>query len=305
MTLSEGTDTTSPSLDDWAVSWERRPVFEQISYWWYANTGGAITPTDTWPVGTTTSELTQSSPIVADYPTKTGDVLRLRMGVAVSSVAATSDVFKLQFAAGDTCAPELEWFDVGGIGSTTALWRGYNNATPSDGATLVTSVLSSTDALETYEEENNSTALPNSIAVGNQGEWDWVIENQADSGTSYCFRMVSSDGSLLGTYTEYPLLVTNQSPAISATNAPFDNEKLASTSPWFEFAAIDPEGELLDYQIQIDNNPDFSSTIIDTDSSVNLTDFENIENPSDKSPFNDGETLRYIIPSTLSNGTTY
>ncbi|USN87822.1 MAG: DUF2341 domain-containing protein [Candidatus Nomurabacteria bacterium] len=303
-TLSKGIASVSPVLEDWAVSWEKSPIYEQNGFWWYNNTN-AVTPTDTWPPGATTGELLQNEVINSTYPTKTGDVLRLRMGVGVTSVNSSGSSFKLQYAAGDICSESLEWSDVAPIGSSTALWRGYNNVSVSDGDTLPSASLSATDKFETYEEENDTSAIPNAINTGEYGEWDWVIENQADSGTSYCFRMVTPDGNRFKTYTNYPRLVTNQSPTVVSYPVPFDNEKMASTSPWFEFTGVDPEGENIDYQIQIDDDVDFSSPVADHNSVSNSIYFENQDTISDKSPFNDSEEIRYVIPSTLSNDVTY
>jgi hypothetical protein len=301
MTLSEGTGTTSPTLDDWNVSWEPQAVLSQSIYHWYVNTTSS-TPTDVWPLGTTSVQLGENDPITATDPVKTNEVLRLRIGVSVSAVAAANLAFKLQYSPGNTC---LNWSDVGAIGSTTALWRGYDNSGLSDGATLASSTLDGADTLQSYEEANNSAIMPNTISVSGRGEWDWVLQNRAEPGTEYCFRMVTSDGTPLNSYTEYPLLITNEVSSMSDLEAPFDNEKVASTSPWFDFSATDPEADSIDYQIQIDNDNDFSSTVVDTDSASNLDDFLNFDLPSDKSPFDDGASIRYIIPISLTNGTTY
>ena len=305
VTLDEGTATSSaPTLNDWNISWDRQASFEQTAYWWYANTNGT-NPTDTWPLGTGGTELVENDPITATDPVKYGDVLRLRLGVEVAGVSASNKTFKLQYAEGGTCGPGLAWTDVAPMGSTTALFSGYNNSGASDGATLASSKLSSTDDLETYEEENNSSVMPNTISVGDQGEWDWVLESRANPGTPYCFRMTSSDGAVFSTYTTYPQLVTNQAPVMVALSAPFDNEKVASTTPWFDFNATDAEGNDINYQVQIDTDADFSSTIVDTNSVSNITDFNNLDAPADKSPFNESDTIRYISPTPFSNNTTY
>lgn len=300
--LDQGTASESPSLDSWSVSWERKPVYEQDTFRWYANTN-ANTPTDPWPAGAT--DLVQDAVMTSTDPTKTSDVLRLRMGVSVTSVAASSAVFRLQYAEGETCTPDLTWYDVGAIGSTTALWRGYNNAGVSDGVTLSSLVLTGSDDLETYEEQNDTSSMPNGISIGDTGEWDWVLQHNALPGTSYCFRMVGSDGNAFTTYTTYPQAITNAAPVLNTYDAPFNNEKVSSTSPWFEFFATDAEENQVDYEIEIDNDADFSSTVINTNSGTNLTDFNNVETPANKSPFNHNERIRYVIPSALTNGTTY
>lgn len=302
MTLDSGTALSFPYMTDWGVSWQLSSVFEQSSFWWYNNTN-AITPTDAWPPGAT--NLTENQVINSTNPTKYSDVLRLRMGLGVTAVTANDNSFKLQYAAGLGCSESLNWMDVGPIGSSTALWRGYNNAGVSDGATLPSAILSATDVLETYEEENNSATIVNPIASGQYGEFDWVLENRALPGTYYCFRMVNLDGSRFKTYTNYPQLVTNQAPTIASVDTPFDNEKVPTTLPVFEFTAIDAEGNDVDYQVQIDNDVDFSSPVVDYNSITNFNSFENLVTIADKSPFNESEVVRFTLPATLTNGVTY
>ncbi len=176
----------------------------------------------------------------------------------------------------------------------------------SDGAELTQLLLTDSDVLGTYEEGNPTAPNPNAIVVGDAGEWDFVLQNNsANPGSQYCFRMVNADKSPLDDYTRFPTLRTNASPIVEDLFAPFDNEKLASTSPWFEFIGYDENGDEVDYQIQIDNDYAFSSTVIDTDSESNLDDFLNIGTPSDKTPFNNYARMRYTIPTSLSNGVTY
>ena len=94
--------------------------------------------------------------------------------------------------------------DVGQIASST-IWRGHNNSSVSDGATTTTPLLSNSDKDETYEEENLSQANVYAIAVGERGEWDWVVQNNgATTSATYCFRMVKSDGDVLDSYVRMP-----------------------------------------------------------------------------------------------------
>lgn len=302
--LDMGSSDTSPELTDWAISWELKPAFTQEAYHWYVNED-AITPTDTWPAGATASELTENGPIVAEYPTKTDDVLRLRMGIGVESTNANGNAFKLQYAEGETCTPVLDWTDVGPIGSTTALWRGYDNAGVADGATIPSALLAGTTDLESYEEENSSVALPNAFNIGEFAEHDWVLQNQAAAGTSYCFRMVNSDGVRFKTYSEYPQLVTNIAPTVVSIDTPFDNQKIETATPVFEFTGVDPEGEAMHYQIQVDEDINFGSADIDANSISQWSSFTNLDTFSDKSPFNDSETIRYTPGVSLVNGNTY
>lgn len=303
--LDIGSGTTSPMLDDWTVRWTRTPQFIQSNYRWYTN-NDTLTPTDPWPVGG--DDLNENEPIDTDSVVSPGDILRLRLSLLSTSTdaAVNSTSFKLQHGTTDTtCTAVASWYDVGGTSSTTAPWRGYNNGSVTDGATLPSTLLSASDFAETYEEQNNSYVNPAALDVGEIGEWDWTLQhNGADAGRTYCFRMVNANDDPLMAYTEYPTLITDGSPSMILYR-PFDNEKTSSTTPWFEFVSDDPEGDDVDYQIQIDNDASFGSTLIDTNSISNLLDFTNLLTPSDKSPFRVAERMRYRIPSALSNGTTY
>lgn len=304
--LDAGTSLDPPTLDDWTVKWTLDPAFTQNYYRWYANTDAA-TPTDPWPSGGT--DLAENAPITNSIAVKSSDALRLRMSLNVSSVAASvgANSFKLQYAEGvmeegnETCTA---WQDVGDSASTTALWRGYDNASVSDGATLSSTLLSVSDTAETYVEEA-SASTANAIAIGDDGEWDWVLEdNGASPGTHYCFRMVFASGTTFLGYDYYPQLVTNGAPTPVQSKL-FDNEKTASTTPWFEFAGTDTQGEDLHYQVQVSTSKTFSSTVIDKNTVSNFTQFENVDTPADKAPYTSGETVRFVPTTSLSNGTTY
>lgn len=281
------------------------PIYDQVGFRWFTNVATSTTPTDPWPVGEDGVEENEAISS-ALTPVKNGDVIRLRMQLNVSNSTTTGESFKLQFGTTtDVCTAVSLWSDVGGIASTTA-WIGYNNGSLSDGATLSSSTLTGTDVFESYEEENPTVVLPNEIGIGRDGEWDYVLkQNSAEAGTNYCFRMVESDGTELFSYTQYPMLVTNEQPSVPALTKLFDNEKVASTTPWFEFSATDPESNDLTYQIQIDNDYAFTSTVIDNDTANNGDRFENIVTPSDKDPYTNGETLRFTPGTAFTNGITY
>jgi len=281
------------------------PVFTQSQYGWYVNES-ANTPTDPWPVGT--GEMGEDSPItVLDAPPGPTHKLRLRMSLI--SVNATTTVstqaFRLQYGEGTDCTTVSSWKMVGDTSSTT-VWRGYDNGGISDGATLDGTVLSLSSSTQSYEETNDTISNPVEIGKNTSGEWDWVLQNNyATSSTNYCFRMVHNDGTVLEQYDGYPQLITNAKTATSTVYTPFDNERLASTSPWFDFASEDPEANDLQYQIQIDDNADFSSLLIDNTSTSTPANFQNMIVPSDKAPYNSANRIRFIPGSALTNGTTY
>ncbi|KKS83322.1 MAG: hypothetical protein UV60_C0044G0005 [Parcubacteria group bacterium GW2011_GWA2_43_11] len=125
-TLSSSNAQT-PTLDDWSLSWERVPYLTQADYRWYVNEG-AYTPTDPWPLDAI--DINENIPITAsDLPPKPTDVLRLRMSIADTNVIlpASSNMLRLQYAQGNTCSADLAWTDVASAGSSTALWRGFEN----------------------------------------------------------------------------------------------------------------------------------------------------------------------------------
>ena len=175
-----------------------------------------------------------------------------------------------------------------------------------DGRTLPATVLTGSDYRETYEESNPTNLNRNAIATGTDAEWDFSIQNNgATSSTNYCFRMVYADGSSLSSYANYPRLITNAPPLSPVLSAPFDNRQLASTSPWFEFTADDELSDDVSYEIEVDDDVNFGSTVFNRDSVASFALFTNLTNPSQRSQYTSGQTMRFIPNVSLSSGTTY
>ena len=300
-----GTITEDQSAIAYLVLKAKQSQYVQHTERWYANANSATT-TDPWPAGPV--DLNQGDAITTGVPVSSGNVLRLRMALtANSTTVGGADSFKLQYAPGTVCSPALAWSDVGTIGSGS-IWRGYDNSAVAAGTILSSTdlQLSVSSTTETYEEQNPSAAAPHSIVAGTDGEWDWSLQdNGAPQGTNYCFRMVASSGQILKDYLDYPALVTNGSPSAPTLTKPFDNEKTASTSPLFVFSATDPNGENVNYEIQISTDPLFGTTVIDNDTVTNYTLFQNLTTPSDRSPYNSGENIEYTPTYNFTNGTTY
>ncbi len=192
------------------------PTFTQNYFRFYVD-NDLIKPTDPWPVGST--DLGENTGITAnDLPPASSETLRLRMSVLVggSVLATTTQAFKLQYGVvSSTCAQVTNWNDTGGTASST-IWRGFNG-TPADGASLSTNppivgdlLLSVSDRAGSYEEENPTVSNPFSVAVGEDVEYDWALQdNGATASTTYCFRMTKSGGTPLDTYSFYPSVITS------------------------------------------------------------------------------------------------
>jgi hypothetical protein len=175
-----------------------------------------------------------------------------------------------------------------------------------DGQRIPSTVLTGSDYAESYEENNPTATNTNLIAIGNDAEWDFVLQNYAGApDTEYCFRMVYDDGSTLNTYARYPRLITNSPPPPPTLVAPFDNEQAASTTPWFEFFTDDALSDDVSYQVQIDNNYDFTSVTIDRESNANFGQFTNLSAPSERGLFTTGNIIQFIPNTTVSSGTYY
>lgn len=149
---------------------------------------------------------------VADTTTK-----RIRIGIQNTGTTLNAGTlqFKLQYAVAgngatataDAGLSALTWTDVGATGSV-AIWRGFDNATPSD-TTITTSLLSNTTVSGSYVESGLSQLNPNAIGTNDIAEYDWVINaNSVALATYYVFRVVESTGTLFSSYLQYPRLAT-------------------------------------------------------------------------------------------------
>jgi hypothetical protein len=192
------------------------PVLTQNYYQFFVD-NGALLPVDEWPVGA--AALSENTDITAsDLPPDSGERFRLRMSVGVSTTTllASSTSFRLEYGAPTSTCADLSgtWSPVGAIGSG-AIWRGFNTAL-SDGTnlsgnppTLSDLLLSVSDRAGSFEESNNSTGTPFDVFVGEDIEYDWVVEhNGAATNTEYCFRMAHADGASFLNYALYPIVKT-------------------------------------------------------------------------------------------------
>jgi hypothetical protein len=152
-----------------------------------------------------------------------GQAFRLRKLIHVNyaDLAISGENFKLQFAEkSGTCDTSFTGETYADVTGATAI-SFNNNATPADGDNLTSNANDPTHGGDTivnqdYEESNNFTNSVAAINSGQDGKWDFsLIDNSAPANTSYCFRVVKSDDSLLDTYTVIPEITTAGGGALS------------------------------------------------------------------------------------------
>jgi len=174
----------------------------QAAYRWFQNA-------DSTDVGTALASQDTPATLAA-----TGDAFRLRLLLStIGRIPVDGENFKLQFAEkSGTCDVSFSGETYADVTGATVI--AFNdNTTPSDGDNLTANANDPvhsgyTVVNQTYEESSNFTAT-SSIPSGQDGKWDFsLIDNSASAGTSYCFRVVESDGTLLHSYDVIPEIIT-------------------------------------------------------------------------------------------------
>lgn len=212
----------------------------QNYYRFYVN-NDALDPVDPWPTGAT--DLGENTEVTeTDGPIALGEAARLRMTLQISAAKMNpgADAFKLEYGERiTTCSAVSQWYAVGAVGSTTALWRGTTTS-QTDGTQLSTDPptvgdlnISVSDVAGTFEEESPSSFTPYQVDPGEDVEFDWIIEhNGAKEKTSYCFRMTESDGTLLSEYNFHPVMRTaGYTPQLNVWRFYDDETSITPTSP--------------------------------------------------------------------------
>ena len=150
-----------------------------------------------------------------------GTPFRLRMTVHVSvlDLASSGQNFKLQYAArSGTCDTSFSGETYADVATASGDIRYHDNSTPTDGSALTGNANDPTHGGhtvndQTYEESNNFTNSQSAIDVDEDGMWDFALVDFSASGeTSFCFRIVKSDGTILDIYTVIPQITTPPTP---------------------------------------------------------------------------------------------
>lgn len=186
-------------------------TFTQSAYRWYEDSDNENV-TELWG----TPNLAENGPLALLPATNAAPIdtteLRLRIALTIGGVtlSSTSQQFKLQYKAGtDASCTSGSWTDVG-AGGGGVIWR-YATSGVTDGTTLTALKITAADVLQVYAKSSPTTTNPNSATVGQDIEYDFHIQNNvAADATTYSFRVVESDGTVLTSYTNCPTLTTRQ-----------------------------------------------------------------------------------------------
>ncbi len=158
-----------------------------------------------------------------------GTAFRLRMNVHISTsdLAINTQSFKLQVAArgaDNQCDTSFTNETYADVSPSSGAIRYYDNAGVGEDANLTVNAndpahSGHTNNTQTYNEANNFANNTAAITNGNDGLWDFaLVDNSAPNDTTYCFRAVKSDGSMLDTYTVIPEITTSPAGTLTITN---------------------------------------------------------------------------------------
>ena len=138
---------------------------------------------------------------------------RLRLDAHVTTSAASSGSFKLQYAQkSGTCDTSFTGETYNDVTASSPIAY-YDNPIATDAMPLATNANDPTHSTDNvikqeYQESGNFD-LVNSTAVGEDAMWDIALkDNGAPSTTSYCFRVVNSTGATISSYSVIPEITT-------------------------------------------------------------------------------------------------
>ncbi|MEY4731652.1 MAG: hypothetical protein RL681_598 [Candidatus Parcubacteria bacterium] len=200
--VSAASDLRAAGVSSTVITVPSVSVVTERDYRWYSNID-ALTPT---------AALADEN-VSTTVPTA-GTVLRLRANIGAETLPLnTGTTFSLQYA-NSTSGP---WTTL----STSTNWIFADDPGVADGQIIVTTVLSASDVGESYSESNPTAASPNAVIAGQEGEWDWVMQNNtATTSAPWFFRMIYSSGTALDAYTNYPMLSAIAVSTSTATTTP-------------------------------------------------------------------------------------
>ncbi|MEK7512644.1 MAG: DUF2341 domain-containing protein, partial [Patescibacteria group bacterium] len=193
---TEYNNQSSPSTFYSTSTEEAIATFTQSAYRWFYNVNATSVGAAYAAQDTSTTLASASS------------TFRLHMTLHVSTTAASpgADIFKLQYSSSTAggCDAAYSGETYTDVATSTGEIRYHNNSlAPTSSLFTATSGepghSTHTTTTQTYEERNTWT-VTSSIASGADGIWDFsLVDAAAPPGTTYCFRAVKSDGTLINT----------------------------------------------------------------------------------------------------------
>jgi hypothetical protein len=186
-----------------------------------------------------------------------------------------------------------------------------DNPTPANGAAISATGSDPTDpgqtvSPQTYQEANGFTTT--GVTGGTvDAEWDLsMYDNGAAAGSVFCFRTVSSGGTALSTYSQYPQITTYNPPSNSAPNipsltVPSSGATGVSTTPTFSLSATDPDGDAVKYRLYLYQSD--CSTGVGSSPFAQATSGTGWDNGT--TAYSSGATANYTYQGTLANSTQY
>ncbi len=191
-------------------------------------------------------------------------------------------------------------------------WAFYNNPSVSDGATIPSTVLTSSDAPESYIESNPTTLNPQAVPAGQEGEWDFALNPQNAASSTYYFRVVKSDGTAFDTYTKYAAIIVSPAgaggggnpPNAPTSTSPSNGAQDQPTATVFKLAATDPESDYLQYGLTIYSGAGCATAVQVNDQSASQTGWSG-QNASSSNAYNSGSEATFTAQTALSQNSTY
>ncbi len=188
------------------LEWPVADLAIRQNYYRFYVDNNALLPTDAWPPGGL--NLGENNSITtADEPLGIGERVRLRITLETSNANMPAGLqnFKLQYALKSPVC--TLWNNLGEAGDSS-VWRGFAATGTTDGTSLSLNpptggdlLISVADVAGSLVHENPSAVNPYPIVAGSNVEYDWYIEqNGANPQSTYCFRVVKSDGTELAGY---------------------------------------------------------------------------------------------------------
>ena len=194
------TRTYRTEVVEWPAA---RSQYEQSSYRWFANSDSLIASSTLAAQNTTTT--------LSDV----GQEFRLRLLLQNDDKIRTVSTknLKLQFAS-STSQCDVDFVGETFIDVTTSTDIAFfENVSVTDGTQATSSVNDPTNGstveLQSYVESNTFTNSSTVLSIGESGLWDFSLyDNGAAPSSTFCFRVVESDNTLLETYTHIPEIIT-------------------------------------------------------------------------------------------------